>query len=159
MKLYHGSNVEVREPKIIESDRKLDFGHGFYLTSSYEQAERWAVLTCRRRKSGQEIITVFECEEELNNLRVLRFTEPDVAWLQYTANNRRNENATDDYDVVIGPVANDKTQPLITAYFSGLYTEEETIRRLLPQKLKDQYAFKSEAALHKLRFCEVINNG
>ena len=51
MKLYHGSNVEVREPKIIESDRKLDFGHGFYLTSSYEQAERWAVLTCRRRKS------------------------------------------------------------------------------------------------------------
>ena len=90
---------------------------------------------------------------------MLRFTEPDVAWLKYTANNRRNENATDDYDVVIGPVANDKTQPVITAYFSGLYTEEEAIRRLLLQKLKDQYAFKSEAALHKLRFCEVINNG
>lgn len=159
MKLYHGSNVEVREPRIIASDRKLDFGQGFYLTSSYEQAERWAALTCRRRRSGQEIITVFECEDKLNDLKILRFIEPNAAWLRYTANNRKNENATDDYDIVIGPVANDKTQPVITAYFSGLYTEEEAIRRLLPQRLKDQFAFKSEAALLRLRFCEVIRNG
>lgn len=39
MKLYHGSNVEIKNPKILESDRKLDFGTGFYLTTSYEQAE------------------------------------------------------------------------------------------------------------------------
>lgn len=40
MKLYHGNNVEVKEPKIIQSDRRLDFGTGFYMTTSYEQAER-----------------------------------------------------------------------------------------------------------------------
>ena len=34
--LYHGSNIEVKEPKIIESKRLLDFGTGFYLTSDYE---------------------------------------------------------------------------------------------------------------------------
>lgn len=39
MKLYHESNVEIKNPKILESDRKLDFGTGFYLTTSYEQAE------------------------------------------------------------------------------------------------------------------------
>ena len=39
MILYHGSNVEVREPKIIVSNRTLDFGAGFYTTSNKEQAE------------------------------------------------------------------------------------------------------------------------
>ncbi|MBP5283396.1 MAG: DUF3990 domain-containing protein, partial [Treponema sp.] len=47
MLLYHGSNVEVLNPQILESDRRLDFGKGFYLTSSYEQAKRWAELTLK----------------------------------------------------------------------------------------------------------------
>lgn len=29
MKLYHGSNVEIKNPKILESDRKLDFEQDF----------------------------------------------------------------------------------------------------------------------------------
>ena len=37
MILYHGSNVEVREPKIIVSNRTLDFGAGFYTTSNKGQ--------------------------------------------------------------------------------------------------------------------------
>ena len=40
MILYHGSNVEVKNPKIIQSKRLLDFGTGFYLTSDYEQAKK-----------------------------------------------------------------------------------------------------------------------
>lgn len=60
MKLYHGSNVEIRNPKILESDRKLDFGTGFYLTTSYEQAEKWAVLTAKRRNYGKPFISVFD---------------------------------------------------------------------------------------------------
>ena len=49
MKLYHGSNVEVKNPQVFESDRKLDFGTGFYVTTSCEQAEKWADLTAKRR--------------------------------------------------------------------------------------------------------------
>ena len=49
MKLYHGSNIAVKNPSILASDRKLDFGSGFYLTSNFEQAERWAELTAERR--------------------------------------------------------------------------------------------------------------
>lgn len=159
MKLYHGSNVEVKEPKIIQSDRRLDFGTGFYLTTSYEQAKRWAELTTARRGTGQKTITVFEFDESLNsNLNVLVFKQPNKDWLRYAANNRNNENAADDYDIVIGPVANDRTAPVITAYFAGIYDEEETIKRLLPQKLKDQYAFKSTTALECLKLCEVIVN-
>ena len=61
MLLYHGSNIEVSSPQILESDRRLDFGKGFYLTSSYEQAKRWAELTVKRRGSGKESVSV-ACE-------------------------------------------------------------------------------------------------
>ena len=74
MLLYHGSNVKVSEPKIIESRRSLDFGSGLYLTSDYEQAKKWAELKHRRLEEGSPIISVFECDEkELNRLSVLLF--------------------------------------------------------------------------------------
>ena len=157
MLLYHGSNIEVISPQILASDRKLDFGTGFYLTTSYAQAKRWTQLTTARRKCGKETTTVFEfTESAFEHLNVLCFEEPNADWLKYAANNRINESAFDDHDLVIGPVANDKTAPVIAAYFAGLYDEEETIKRLLPQKLKDQYAFKTAATLEYLTLCEVI---
>lgn len=57
-------------------------------------------------------------------------------------------------DVVTGPVANDNTMPVLNLYFKGAYTEEEALRRLLPQRLRDQYAFKSERSLACLKFVE-----
>lgn len=158
MILYHGSNVAVENPRIIASDRRLDFGSGFYLTSSYEQAARWAELTTLRRNSGEQTITSFEYDElRAETARKLVFAAPNADWLRYAANNRTNNNAEDDYDIVIGPVANDRTSPVIAAYFAGIYTEEETISRLLPQRLKDQFAFKTEKSLKLLRLKEVIH--
>ena len=52
MILYHGSNIAVTEPQIIVSNRALDFGAGFYTTSSEEQAIRWAKLQALRRGKG-----------------------------------------------------------------------------------------------------------
>lgn len=72
------------------------------------------------------------------------------------ANNRNVKDFIDNSDLVIGPVANDRTMPVIKLYFAGIYDEAETIKRLLPQKLKDQYAFKTENSLSALRLCEVI---
>ena len=101
MKLYHGSNVEVRNPKILESDRKLDFGTGFYLTTSYEQAEKWAVLTTKRRDCGKPFISVFEYDEEsVNELSVLKFQNADEKWLRFVSANRKNLSVKNDYDVV-----------------------------------------------------------
>ena len=39
MRIYHGSDVVVKIPKILTANRLLDFGEGFYTTSNYEQAE------------------------------------------------------------------------------------------------------------------------
>lgn len=157
MKLYHGSNVEVKQPQILESDRKLDFGTGFYVTTSFEQAEKWAELTAKRRNKGKPVITVYEYNEaKERDLRILRFSSPDSSWLRFVSANRKNEPIANNYDLIIGPVANDKTMPVISLYFTGVYTEEETIKRLLPQKLRDQYVFKTEKALSLLTVSEVI---
>lgn len=91
-----------------------------------------------------------------SSLKVLRFEGATAEWLKFVSNNRNVMNFIDNSDVVIGPVANDRTMPVIKLYFSGIYDEAETIKRLLPQKLKDQYAFKSEKALKALTLSEVI---
>ena len=157
MRLFHGSNTAVLAPRILAADRRLDFGPGFYLTSDLEQAKKWAVLTTERRGKGSAQVTVYDFPDRMpSELRVLTFQRPDAAWLQYTARNRKVAGASDDYDIVIGPVANDKTLPVISAYYAGIYDESETIRRLLPQRLRDQYAFKTDRAVNLLIPREVL---
>ena len=153
MKIYHGSNVEVREPKILKSNRALDFGTAFYMTSDYEQAKKWAHLTTGRKKSGTPTVNEFEFDDEhTNKLEVLRFGSADKEWLRFVSACRSEQWNGEEYDIIIGPVANDRTFDVISLYLIGVYDEDEAIRRLLPFKLKDQYAFKSEKALELLTF-------
>ena len=157
MKLYHGSNVAVPRPEILNSDRKLDFGVGFYLTSSLEQAERWARLVVDRRGGGRPIVTVYEIDEaQLNTLRVRRFEKANKQWLNFVVANRESRIEDQKWDVVISPVANDRTMPVIRLFMAKVYTAAETLRRLLPQHLHDQYTFKTVAALQRLQFKERI---
>jgi len=157
MLLYHGSNVEVSHPRLLRSDRRLDFGSGFYLTSSFEQASRWASLTTRRRGRGNAQISVFEFDEtSLQGLNVLEFHGANADWLRFVSTNRNGTPEQPDFDIVIGPVANDNTMPVLRRYFAQIYTEEEAIKRLMTQKLKDQYAFKTKDALDVLLFKEVV---
>ena len=153
MKLYHGSNIEVREPKILQSNRALDFGTAFYMTSDYEQAKKWAKLTTDRKKSGTPIINEFEFDDErLGELEVVRYESANKEWLRFVSDCRSEQRNGEEYDIIIGPVANDRTFDVISLYLIGVYDEDEAIRRLLPFKLKDQYAFKSEKALDLLTF-------
>lgn len=154
--LFHGSNVEVCEPKIISPARRLDFGSGFYLTTNFDQAARWAELTVRRKEFGVPVVSVFEFDENcLDQLRCLHFDGPSREWLRFVSANRRSESFFNDFDLVYGPVANDRTMPVISLFLTGVYDEDETIKRLLPQKLCDQYAFRTESALKLLKFMEV----
>lgn len=157
MILYHGSNVKVDNPKIINSFRRLDFGIGFYLTSDYEQAKRWAEITTERKGYGKPIVSVFEYNDSYN-LNIKKFNEPTAEWLKFVSKNRNFENVDDNYDIIIGPVADDNTMPVITRYLTGIYDEEETLKRLLPQKLKNQYVFKNELALQSLKFEGVLES-
>ena len=157
MRLYHGSNVAVSRPEILNSDRKLDFGVGFYLTSSLEQAERWARLVVDRRGGGRPVVTVYEIDEaQLSTLRVRRFEKANRQWLNFVVANRESQIEDQKWDVVIGPVANDRTMPVIRLFMAKVYTAAETLRRLLPQNLHDQYTFKTVEALQRLQFKECV---
>ena len=156
MRLFHGSNVAVINPKILKSNRALDFGTGFYLTSDFEQAAKWARLTVLRRGNGTAVVTAYELEDYADRLNIIKFDSADSAWLKHIAANRTGKDADCNADIIIGPVANDNTMPVINLYLSGSYSEEEAIKRLLTQKLKDQYTIKTEKALKLLRTIEVI---
>ncbi len=154
MKLYHGSNVTVEKPKIIKSKRNLDFGNGFYLTSDLDQAIKWSFTTTMRRKKGNKSVSVYNYNEN-NNLKILKFDSPNTEWLHFVSLNRKRLYEENNYDIIIGPVANDNTMPVINDYLNNVYNEEEAIKRLLTQNLKDQIVFKTEKALAYLVFEEV----
>ena len=157
MILYHGSNVEVKEPILLKVQRELDFGKGFYTTSDMEQAARWAWRTAKRRGESSAFVTVYEVkDDELKNIRLLSFDSPNVEWLNLVVKNRKGEYIAGDWDIISGPVADDQTAQVIDLYLEGAYDEEEAIRRFLTQRLKDQYAFKTDEALKLLIFKEVI---
>lgn len=157
MILYHGSNVEVKEPILLKVQRELDFGRGFYTTSDMEQAARWAWRTAKRRGESNAFVTVYEVnEDELKNIRLLSFDSPNVEWLNLVVKNRKGEYIAENWDIISGPVADDQTAQVIDLYLEGAYDEEEAIRRFLTQRLKDQYAFKTKEALKLLIFKEVI---
>lgn len=155
MLLYHGSNIAIKEVRLIPSKRFLDFGAGFYLTSDYEQAKRWAERTANRRREGSPTVTVFHVEEaQLEMLRILTFPSADKDWLRFISANRTGATDDTDYDIIVGPVANDQAIRTINNFLKGYFSEEVAIQLLLPQKLKDQYAFKTERALAILDFQE-----
>ena len=157
IKLYHGSNILVKEPHIIPSLKALDFGEGFYLTTSFEQATRWAKLVAERREVGEPIVSVYNFDDEsLGSLKVLRFEKASIKWLNFVLANRTNAQNNVRYDIVIGPVADDKTMPTLNYFLKGTYTANETIKRLLTFKLQDQYVLKNEKALSLFSFDEEI---
>lgn len=155
MYLYHGSNLAVTKPKIINSKRSLDFGNAFYLTTDIEQAKRWAKSITNRRGEGIPTVSIYELKN-IEELEILKFDAPSKEWLQLITTNRKKQYYKNKFDIIIGPVANDNTMPVINLYLSNKYTEEEALKRLLPQRLKDQYAFKTKKALDHLTFKEVI---
>lgn len=78
MILYHGSNVIVRQPRLLKVQREPDFGKGFYTTSDPDQARKWAVRTALQLGQEQAYVSVYDVDEsKLLSLRVLRFEKPD----------------------------------------------------------------------------------
>ena len=156
MILYHGSNVSVESPKIVQSQRTVDFGRGFYTTTNKKQAEIFAQKVFARRKAGETTVTVYEMDFESagSEFRVLRFLSPDEKWLDYVTQNRRGAYVGQFYDIVFGPVANDDVYLTIGALETGILTREQAIVALKVKKLYEQFVLKSAAALSWLKYRE-----
>ena len=161
MILYHGSIYVVENPKIITGDKFLDFGFGFYTTTSEEQALQWAKTKKRRAKSETSYLNIYEIDEAVfrdDSFSILRFDSPSREWLEFVIANRQG-TITHNYDFIAGPVANDRLYLSFTLYESGVLSFEETIERLKVHTLFDQLSFHSEKALQNLKFKRVWNVG
>lgn len=154
MKLFHGSNQEVTEPRLIRATRGLDFGKGFYLTTSEEQANKFSDVVLRRRKSGIATVSIYEFDMATakKSLSVCKFAKADRKWLKFVSENRLGIYSGELFDVVIGAVANDIVMPTMQAYLGGFLTEEATLLTLKTSRLEDQICLKSEKALSLIQF-------
>jgi len=165
MLLYHGSNVEVRNPRLINQTRGLDFGAGFYLTSSQSQAERFSEIVCNRKNHDKQrnMPTVSKYEFDISvaekQLLFLRFQSADADWLRFVIDNRLRRHNKAEYDVIVGAVANDDVMPTIQALLTGFLSEEAALVALKTKKLVDQYCFKSDKALALLKCIQVYTPG
>ena len=100
-------------------------------------------------------------------LLIKSFPTADVDWLHCIVCHRKRDafpeltQALKRFDVIAGKIANDNTNATITAYMSGVFGEigsetadEVCIRLLLPERLQNQYCFRTNEALHFLTFVE-----
>lgn len=155
LKLYHGSNVEVRKPSLRRSRRKTDFGRGFYTTTHKEQAEHWTSIKIDRAKVGRRVVSVFELDEKvLSNpdIKIREFHGADAAWLDFVVDCRKG--IAHDYDLVFGPVANDKVFTIVNLYESGVLDAPAAIAQLKAYKTYDQLSFHTERVIKELKFVE-----
>ncbi|MDR0566449.1 MAG: DUF3990 domain-containing protein, partial [Prevotellaceae bacterium] len=149
MELFHGSNISVPKPELLDSLRGLDFGRGFYATSNREQAKRFTENVVRRKKWGERTVTIYEVNEiELfDACSLLKFGSADEKWLDFVVQNRTLSYKGKAYDVIAGPVANDAVFNVIDLYLDGILDKKETIKRLKIRELFNQWAFCSKKAI------------
>ena len=154
MKLYHETNVDFDRIDVSKSKAYKDFGQGFYLTDIRTQAENWA-----KKKAeifgGTPVLQEYEFDEaSLNSpdLNVLVFDMPTEEWATFIHQNRsRNTRFHHDYDIVVGPIADDGVAYLIGRYDEGTLTIADLVRELEYKKLNRQYFFGTEKAIKLLK--------
>ena len=117
-------------------------------------------------EEGQKFGYISTFEFKLSgNLETHIFENADVDWLHCIAAHRKKkmfievEREMARYDIIAGKIADDATNATLTAYLAGAFgtagdkeADDFCIRQLLPNKLKDQYCFKTESAIECLKF-------
>lgn len=157
MILYHGSIEKVEKPAYNRCRSNTDFGRGFYTTTNLDQAVKWARLKQQRAGKAQAIVSVFEIDDTVfepsGKLKILQFTGSDIPWLEFVTANRRGLN-TKHYDIVFGPVANDRLYATLTLYEQGILSAGAAIEQLKTHLLFDQVSFNSQEAMNALIFTD-----
>lgn len=67
MILYHGSLERITTPEIRVPNRTLDYGSGFYATTSFEQAKEWVLRRMRGTLAGKGYVNEYALNTELLN--------------------------------------------------------------------------------------------
>lgn len=155
MKLYHGSNQPIHNIDLSKGKKYKDFGQGFYTTHLPEQAVYWS-KRISDRFGGIATVTEFEFNMDAalaEGLNVKIFEKPDKEWALFVMANRkqRGEDFSHDYDIVIGPVADDRMARLFGLYDMEIIDLDAVVAGLIYKDLNSQYFFATERALNYLK--------
>ena len=143
IRLYHGSNVAIKEIDLSRSKRGKDFGQGFYLNANPDQAMEMAARTTRFLNEGTPTLSCFEFDEDEameNKLNIKVFHEYSEEWAEFVVMNRKNNSdvPAHPYDIVIGPIADDTVGVQIRRFIMGY---------LSVSALVDELRFKGDHAI------------
>ncbi len=156
MKLYHGSNTDIQQIDFAKSKPNKDFGRGFYLTADKHQAVQLAEQ-CALFFGGEPVVNTYLFDESAlkdGSLKVKIFEDYSVEWAEFVVANRFNptKQAIHDYDIVYGPIANDKVGVQIELFTDKLIDMPTLIQRLkYIQGITFQYFFGTENAIALLQ--------
>ncbi|MFT3946430.1 MAG: DUF3990 domain-containing protein [Agriterribacter sp.] len=153
MKLYHGSYTKIEVIDLTKAKPYKDFGVGFYATKFPNQAKIWAErLADETDKTG--FITEFEFNEYAyrdESIKVLKFEAYNSEWFDFVIQNRQNDTNSHDYDIVEGPVADDKIQRRIDIFLSNNISKEQFLEELKWHEETHQICFCTVASLQFIK--------
>lgn len=153
MKLYHGSNIRIEQIDLEKSKPNKDFGKGFYLSENETQAMEMASFKSMQL-GGEPVVTEFEFDDRVMNsthLRIRIFNNYSEEWADFVFANREG-NDVEQYDIVYGPIADDKIGLQIRKLKDGAIDRKEFLTRLKYIKgVTFQFYFWSEAAIKCLK--------
>jgi len=154
MNLYHGTNADILQIDLWKSRVGKDFGLGFYLTPDRQVAQRQAERKFEQYGVGSARVYEYSVEDNaIQALRVLQFNSYSLEWARFVLMNRKNRTRIQihDYDIVIGPIANDVIGYQIRRVEEGIITEEQFLEEIKYHTVTIQYIFATEKALQILR--------
>ena len=155
MTLYHGTSEDIGAIDLTRGLRHKDFGKGFYLTPDRTTAIRMAQKKARLFGGTATLIT-YEMDDMAlqSDLKIKIFPEKAcVEWLMFVDANRDRKTTAPihDFDIVIGPIADDGVVLQLTNFREGIYTPEQAAALLQDRYLDQQYYFGTERAVRFLR--------
>lgn len=155
MKLYHGSTTDIDRIDLQKSRPNKDFGRGFYLSADQQQAWRMGEFKALT-EGGTPVLNTYLFDEQVltsGELRILTFEGYTREWADFIFLNRNNRSIdpAHDYDIVYGPIANDRVGVQIGKYEAGDITLDQFLQNLKYMKgITFQYYFGTERAISKL---------
>ena len=147
MRVFHGSDIEVKDPEIRTGLFTKDFGEGFYCTKLKRQATRWAM------RKETPTISIYEYTPG-QNLSIREFKGMTDEWLDFIVDCRNG--VPHKYDIVIGAMANDQIYNYIEDFIAGVITREQFWVLAKFKYPTHQICFATEASLKCLKFVESV---
>lgn len=149
--VFHGTTRRFKQIDLKKSHNRRDFGMGFYTTILEKQAKEWAYRLSLRERSDKYYVYQYIFEEK-ESIKVKRFDSLSKEWLEFIRKNRVEGGIQHGYDVVVGPVADDKTMETIQLYIADILTADEAVERLRYNQVNNQISFHTQKALDCLSF-------